>query len=41
MQKALKQVNELIDKAGEGWSWGIIGCLVVLLVVLIIVVFEM
>lgn len=41
MQRAIKQVNELIDKAGEGWSWGMIGCLVVCLVVLIVVVFKM
>jgi len=41
MKKAVRQVEELIEKAGEGWSWGIIGFLVVLLVVLIVVVFEM
>lgn len=41
MKKAIKQVEELLDKAGEGCSWGIIGVLVVLLVILIVVVFEM
>ena len=41
MLKAVRQVEELLEMAGEGWSWGIIACLVVLLVVLIVVVFEM